>query len=78
MNLLAYAAEARDAGSTLESGRSPRERNDNQLQDQYLENPMYRGAWWPTVYKVTKSQTGLRVYEFTATTGLGFQRFGCL
>ena len=25
-----------------------------------LENHMDRGAWWPTVHRVTKSQTGLK------------------
>ena len=54
-NLLVYAADARYSGSTLESGRSPREGNDNLLQYQCLENPMYRGAWWATVYKATET-----------------------
>ena len=26
----------------------------------FLENPMDRGAWWATVHRVTKSQTGLK------------------
>ena len=30
----------------------------NPLQYSCLENPMGRGAWWATVYKVTKSQSG--------------------
>ena len=29
-----------------------------------LENPMERGAWWATVHRVTKSQTGLS--DFTS------------
>ena len=29
-----------------------------------LENPMDRGAWWTTVHRVTKSQTGLS--DFTS------------
>ena len=33
--------------------------NGNPLQCSYLENPMDRGAWWATVYRVTKSQTQL-------------------
>ena len=32
-------------------------RNGNPLQYSCLENPMDRGAWWATVYEVTKSQT---------------------
>ena len=31
--------------------------NGNPLQYSCLENPMDRGAWWATVYGVTKSQT---------------------
>ena len=30
------------------------------LQYSCLENPMDRGAWWATVYRVTKSQTHLK------------------
>ena len=36
---------------------SPGEGNGNPLQYSCLENPMDRGAWWATVYGVTKSQT---------------------
>ena len=39
------------------SGRSPEEGNGNRLQYSCLENPMDRGAWWATVYGVTKSWT---------------------
>ena len=35
------------------------ERNDNSLQDSYLEYPMDRGAWWATVMGVGKNQTQL-------------------
>ena len=35
----------------------PGEGNGNPLQYSCLENPMDRGAWWATVYGVTKSQT---------------------
>ena len=38
-------ANAGDVGSTLGSGRSPGERNGNQIQYTCLENPMDRGAW---------------------------------
>ena len=35
-------------------GRSLGEGNDNPLQYSCLENPTERGAWWATVYGVTK------------------------
>ena len=38
----------------LEGGHS------NPLQYSCLENPVDRGAWWATVYRVTKSQTQLK------------------
>ena len=41
------------------SGRSPGEGNGNPLQYSCLEEPTDRGAWWATVYGVTKSQTRL-------------------
>ena len=40
-------------------GWSPGEGNGNPLQYSCLENPMDRGAWWATVYGVTKSWTWL-------------------
>ena len=41
-------------------GRSLGEGNDNPLQYSFLENPMDRGAWWATVYQVTRSWTRLK------------------
>ena len=41
------------------SERSPREGNSYPLQYSCLENSMDRGAWWTTVYGVTKSWTQL-------------------
>ena len=38
-------------------GRSPGEGSGNSLQSSCLENPMDRGAWWATIYGVTKSKT---------------------
>ena len=38
-----------------ELGRSVGERKGYPLQYSCLENPMDRGAWWATVYKVAKS-----------------------
>ena len=40
-------------------GRSPGGGPGNQLQYSCLENPMDRGAWWPTVHWVAKSWTQL-------------------
>ena len=45
-----------DMGSVPGSERSPGVGNGNLLQYSCLENPMDRGAWWDTVYGVTKSQ----------------------
>ena len=36
-----------------------REGNGTPLQYSCLENPMDGGAWWATVHRVAKSQTGL-------------------
>ena len=41
-------------------GRSPGGGNGNPLQYSCLENPTDRGAWWATVYRVTKSWTWLK------------------
>ena len=41
------------------SGRSPGGGHGNPLQYSCLENPKDRGAWWSTVYEVTKSWTQL-------------------
>ena len=35
------------------------------LQYSCLENPMDRGAWWATVYRVAKSRTQLNNFTFT-------------
>ena len=47
-------ANARDVGWLSVQERSPGEGNGNPLQYSCLENPMHRGAWWATVYGVTK------------------------
>ena len=44
-------ANAGDAGSIPESGRSPGRGNSNPLQYSCLKNPMDRGAWGPTVHR---------------------------
>ena len=52
-------AKAEDTGSVPGSGRPPGEGNSNPPQYSYLENPLDKGAWRPTVRRVAKSQTGL-------------------
>ena len=56
---LLTAGDAGDTGSIPGSGRSSRERNGNPLQYSFLENSMYRGAWWATVHGVEKSRIRL-------------------
>ena len=51
--------DARDAGSTPGSGRSPGEGNGNPLWCSCLENPMGRGVWQAIVHGVSKSWTWL-------------------
>ena len=53
------ACNVGEPGSIPGSGRSPGEGNGYPLQYSCLGNPMDRGAWWATVHRVTKSQTGL-------------------
>ena len=50
-----------NAGDVKDTGLIPRlersgEGNGNPLQYSCLENPMDRGAWWPTAHRVAKSQ----------------------
>ena len=59
-NPSASAGEVRDMILTPGLGRSPGGGNGNPLQHSCLENPMYRGAWWAVVHRVTKSQTRLK------------------
>ena len=53
----ANAGDLRDVSLILESGRSPGEGHGNPLQYSCPENPMDRGAWQATVYRIAKSQT---------------------
>ena len=62
------ACNAGDMGSILVLGRSSGEGNGNSLQYSCLGNPMDRGAWKSTVYRVTKSQIQLSDSATTATT----------
>ena len=49
-----------DTSSISGSGRSPGEGNVYPVQNSCLENSVYRGAWWPIVHGVAKSQTRLK------------------
>ena len=53
------ACNVGDLGSIPGSERSPGEGNGNPLQYSCLENSVGTGAWWATVFGVTKSWTGL-------------------
>ena len=46
-----------DNGSIPGLGRSPGEGDGNPLQHSCLGNPRDRGAWWATVYGLSKSRT---------------------
>ena len=56
-NQSANAGDASDADSIPGSGRFPGGGHGNPLQYSCLENPLDRGAWWATVYRVTKGWT---------------------
>ena len=56
-NSPANAEDIRDVGLILGRGRSPGGGNGNPLQYSCLQNPMDRGAWQATVYRVIKGQT---------------------
>ena len=53
-------SDMRDTGPIPGSGRSTGGDHGNPLQCSCLENPMDRGAWQATVYRVTKSWTWLK------------------
>ena len=56
-NTPANAEDVRDSCLIPGWGRSLGGSHGNPLQHSCLENPMERGAWWATVYGVTKSRT---------------------
>ena len=56
-NLPANVGDVRDTGSVPEMGTAPGEGHGNSLQYSFLGNPMDRGAWRATDYRVAKSQT---------------------
>ena len=51
------AGDTGDTCSTPGSRRCPGGGHGNSLQYSCLEDLMDRGAWWPTVYRVSKSET---------------------
>ena len=59
-NLPAKAGDIKDMGQILKLRKSLGGEHSNPLQYSCLENPMDRGAWRATVYRVTKSQTRLK------------------
>ena len=78
-----FACNAGDTGSILELGRFLGGGHGNPLQYSCLENPIDRGAWWPTVHGVAKSWTRLSDFTFTFTfsdysASLVAQRLKCL
>ena len=68
------AYNAGDSGPIPGSGRSPGEGNGNPLQYFCLENPMDRGAWQATVYRVAKSPTRLIDFHLQSWWSLGWGR----
>ena len=68
-NLLPSAGDIRDSGSIYESGTFPGVGHGNPLQYFCLEDPMDRGTWCVTVYRVTKSQTQLKRLSMHALNG---------
>ena len=56
-NLPASVGDLRDTGSIPRSERSPGGGHGNPPQYSCLENPMDRGAWWATVYRVAELDT---------------------
>ena len=54
-NQPANAGDTRDPGLIPESGIFSAEGHGNPLQYSCLENPMDKGAWQATVYRVTRS-----------------------
>ena len=59
-NSPANVGDAEDTGSIPGSGQPPGVGNGNPLYYSCLENPRDRGTWWAIIYRITKSQTGLK------------------
>ena len=54
------AGDIRDTGRIPGLGRPPEVGHGHPLQYSCLKNPVDRGTWWTTIYKVAKNQTGLK------------------
>ena len=67
----ANAGDIWDMGSIPGSGIFSGEGHGNPLQYSCLENPMDRGAWWPTVHRVVKSWTWLKWLSTEPSTVAG-------
>ena len=74
-NLLANAGDVRDTGSIPGSGRSPEGGPGHLLQQSCLENPVDRGDWLDTVFRIAKSWTQLKRLSAQHSTVCG-QRQG--
>ena len=61
----ASACDAGGPGFDPWARRSSGERNGNPLQYSCLKNLMDEGAWWATVYQVTKNRTRLSDFTFS-------------
>ena len=59
-SLPASTRDISDTGLIPVSGRSPGGRHGNPLQYPCLENPVDRGAWRATIYRVALSRTRLK------------------
>ena len=59
-DLPANAGDRKETDLIPGPGRSLKEGHGNLLQYSCQENPMDRGAWWPTVHGVTKSRTPMK------------------
>ena len=64
-NLPANAGDTGDIGSIPGLERSPGGGNGNPLQYSCLKNPMDRGAWQATVYRVAMSWAHLSAHTHT-------------
>ena len=62
------AGDVGDVGLIPGSGRSSGGGPGNSIQYSGWENPMDRGAWWATVYRVTQSQIQLKPLSMHAIT----------
>ena len=67
-------ANARDASSVPELGRSPGEGNGNPLQYSCLGNPMEIGVWWAMVHGLQKVRHDLKPKQQQQAIGQYFMR----